>query len=99
MIKQNPLSWHGVQVSAPGAGKTHHMATLRGRLEASLPHHLVDHSFRLLYVIRKRCNLTSTSLAPRLEPDEPSGDSWPTWHRFDGSSDILVTTALAEAQK
>ncbi|CAE7778813.1 PAT23 [Symbiodinium sp. CCMP2456] len=44
-------------VSAPGAGKTHHMATLRGRLEEEMQFDI---------------------------------------HEFDGSSDILVTTALAE---
>lgn len=44
-------------VSAPGAGKTHHMGALRGRLEGEM-------NFDI--------------------------------HEFDGSSDILVTTALAE---
>jgi len=44
-------------VSAPGAGKTHHMGALRGRLEGEMQFDI---------------------------------------HEFDGSSDILVTTALAE---
>ncbi|CAK0847884.1 unnamed protein product [Prorocentrum cordatum] len=44
-------------VSAPGAGKTHHMGAIRGRLEGEMQFDI---------------------------------------HEFDGSSDILVTTALAE---
>jgi len=44
-------------VSAPGAGKTHHMSALRGRLEGEMQFDI---------------------------------------HEFDGSSDILVTTALSE---
>ncbi|CAJ1367371.1 unnamed protein product [Effrenium voratum] len=45
-------------VSAPGAGKSHHMSALRGRLQEEMQFDI---------------------------------------HEFDGSSDILVTTALAEA--
>lgn len=52
-----PLPCMILLVSAPGAGKTHHMSALRGRLEEEMQFDI---------------------------------------HEFDGSSDILVTTALAE---